>query len=247
MQEGGSSEGKVPCALHQEFLFLVHEYLGLETARLGWSIGSYETWSTRKPCAKKVPETDYFTQRKQYLKKDYFTHVEDPAAKHCNKEGPHYRPGEKREESCHETCNKCHMAWVRWKSRRQVFVARKGRTIALERSVRQESCHLTSDNQPLLTNWISSGDSILGLYCAAWVTQESVSSRIFVRKKGMSHDPSNERSQQTLSAEGGKGKSTVLTLLLDSHECLAYKKPAAFCSRNVGVHVRCTGAKKTSK
>jgi hypothetical protein len=34
-QEGGSSEGKVPCALHQEFLFLVHEYLSFEAARLG--------------------------------------------------------------------------------------------------------------------------------------------------------------------------------------------------------------------
>jgi hypothetical protein len=34
-QEGGSSEGKVPYALNQEFLFLVHEYLGLEAARLG--------------------------------------------------------------------------------------------------------------------------------------------------------------------------------------------------------------------
>jgi hypothetical protein len=33
-QEGGSSEGKVPCALNQEFLFLVHEYLGLEAAHL---------------------------------------------------------------------------------------------------------------------------------------------------------------------------------------------------------------------
>jgi hypothetical protein len=32
-QEGGSSKGKVPCALHQEFFFLVHEYLGLEAAR----------------------------------------------------------------------------------------------------------------------------------------------------------------------------------------------------------------------
>ncbi len=82
-------------------LFLVHEYLGLEAAHLGWSIGSYETWSRRKPCAKEVPETDYFTQQKQYLKrttlftysakavpwKDYFTQVEDPAAKHCSKEG----------------------------------------------------------------------------------------------------------------------------------------------------------------
>ena len=29
-KEGGSHEGKVPCALHQEFLFLVHKYLGSE-------------------------------------------------------------------------------------------------------------------------------------------------------------------------------------------------------------------------
>jgi hypothetical protein len=89
----------------------------------------------------------------------------------------------------------------------------------------RESCHLTSNNQPLFTSWISSGDSILGLYCVAWLTQESVSSRIFVRKKGMSQDPSNGRSQQTLSAEGGKGKSTVVTLLPDSHERLAFEKP----------------------
>jgi hypothetical protein len=34
-QEGGSSKGKVPCALNQEFLFFVHEYLGLEAARHG--------------------------------------------------------------------------------------------------------------------------------------------------------------------------------------------------------------------
>ena len=34
-REGGSSKGKVPCALHKEFLFLVHKYLGLEVARLG--------------------------------------------------------------------------------------------------------------------------------------------------------------------------------------------------------------------
>jgi hypothetical protein len=59
------------------------------------------------------PETDYFTQRKHYLEKDYFTHVEDLAAKHCSEEGLHYRPGAKREERCHETWDKCHMAWVR--------------------------------------------------------------------------------------------------------------------------------------
>jgi hypothetical protein len=40
-REGGSSEGKVPCALNQDFLFLIHEHVGLEAARLGGSIGSY--------------------------------------------------------------------------------------------------------------------------------------------------------------------------------------------------------------
>jgi hypothetical protein len=34
-REGGSSEGKVPCVLNQEFLFLVHEYRGSEVTRLG--------------------------------------------------------------------------------------------------------------------------------------------------------------------------------------------------------------------
>jgi hypothetical protein len=33
-REGCSHEGKVPCALNQEFLSLVHEYLGLEAAHL---------------------------------------------------------------------------------------------------------------------------------------------------------------------------------------------------------------------
>ncbi len=38
-------------------------------------------FSMRKPCAKKVPERDYFTQ------------VEDPAVNPCSEEGPHYCPG----------------------------------------------------------------------------------------------------------------------------------------------------------
>ncbi len=46
--------------------FLVHEYWVLrDPSRL--NIGSYETQSTRKPCAKEVPETDYHMQREQYL------------------------------------------------------------------------------------------------------------------------------------------------------------------------------------
>jgi hypothetical protein len=50
------------------------------------------------------------------------------------------------------------------------------------------------------------GDSIPGLYCVAWLTQESVSLRIFVKKKGMNPVQSNRRSQQKPSAKGGKGK-----------------------------------------
>jgi hypothetical protein len=55
--------------------------------------------------------------------------------------------------------------------------------------------------------WISFGDFILGLYCVAWLMQESVSSRIFVRKKGMNHVQSTGRSQQTPSAKFIKEKT----------------------------------------
>ena len=98
---------------------------------------------TRRPCAKEVPETDYFTQRKQYLKRTTFCRLKIPLQSIRSKEGPHYCLGAKRE---------------------------------------QESCHMTSDNQPFFHELGILGDSILGLYCVAWLTQESVSSRIFVRR-----------------------------------------------------------------
>jgi hypothetical protein len=53
---------------------------------------------------------------------------------------------------------------------------------------------------------ISLGDSIPGLYCVAWLTQESISLRIFGRKKGMNHVQSNGRSEQTPSTNGRKGE-----------------------------------------
>ncbi len=79
--------------------------------------------------------------------KDYFTQVEDPAAKHCSKEGPHYPLGAKRErEICQRqaTINFFSRVWYPW--------------------------------------WF-----LLGLYCVAWLTQENVSSRIFVRRKWETH------------------------------------------------------------
>jgi hypothetical protein len=70
----------------------------------------------------------------------------------------------------------------------------------------QESCHLSSNNQPIHEFGYPFGDSIPGLYCVAWLTQESVSSGIFVKKKGMNPVQSNRCSQQKPSAKGGKGK-----------------------------------------
>ena len=40
--------------------------------------GSYETLSTRKPCAKEVPETDYLTQREQYLNRTTLRRLKIP-------------------------------------------------------------------------------------------------------------------------------------------------------------------------
>jgi hypothetical protein len=77
----------------------------------------------------------------------------------------------------------------------------------LERIVRK----LLEDKQQSTYSrvWISFGDSIPGLYCVAWLTQENVSSRIFVRKKCMNHVQSNGRSQQTPSAKFGKEKTCL--------------------------------------
>ncbi len=102
-REGGSREGKVPCALHQEFLILVHEYLGSERPvsfeyRLLRDL-VYKEAMCEGSSGNELPYT-----AKAVPWKDYFTQVEDPAAKHCSKEGPHYRLGAKREqESCHLT------------------------------------------------------------------------------------------------------------------------------------------------
>jgi hypothetical protein len=79
--------------------FLVHEYWGSETTSLSWSIGSYETSSTRKPCAKAVPEMDTFTQWKQYHKRNTLHTFKLPLQSIRNDGGPHYCLGAKREEA----------------------------------------------------------------------------------------------------------------------------------------------------
>ncbi len=92
-------KGNVPCVLNQEFLFLVHEYWGSEATHLKWSINSYKTSSTRKPCAKAVPETDSFTQQKQYHKRTTLCTLKLPLQSICSEEGPHYCLEAKREKA----------------------------------------------------------------------------------------------------------------------------------------------------
>jgi hypothetical protein len=68
-REGGSSKGKVLCALNQEFLFFGSRVFGFGSGPSRLKYRLLRLFSMRKPCAKEVPEMDYFTQRKQYLKR----------------------------------------------------------------------------------------------------------------------------------------------------------------------------------
>jgi hypothetical protein len=49
---------------------------------------------TSKPCVKEVPEMDYLTQQKQYLKKTTLHRFKIPLRSICSEEGPHYRLSE---------------------------------------------------------------------------------------------------------------------------------------------------------
>jgi hypothetical protein len=71
-REGGSSDGKVPCALNQEFLFFGSRVFGFGSSPSRLKYRLLRFFSTRKPCAKEVPEMDYFMQRKQCLKRTTF-------------------------------------------------------------------------------------------------------------------------------------------------------------------------------
>ncbi len=148
---------------------------------------------------------DSLTQQKQYHKRSTLRTMKIPLRSICSEEGPHYRLSEAR-ESCQLTSNKCHI-WHGHVKDPAVKDSQRGRPALSPWSKAQGSCHKTSNNQSYSRVWISLGDSIPKLYCIAWLTQESDSLRIFVKKKGMNPVQSNGRSQQTPSAKGRKGKS----------------------------------------
>ncbi len=66
----------------------------------------------------------------------------------------------------------------------------------------------------------------------------------FVRKKGMSHVQSNGRSQQTPSVKFGKEKTYQWWSYYQVPTSVLLWETHAFCSRNMGAHVRYTSAKK---
>ncbi len=97
---------------------------------------------------KEVPETDYLTQRKQYLKRTTLRRLKIPLRSIRSKEGPHYRLGEKREqESCQRqaTINLFFTSWVSfviptWDVLRSLANARKCQLEDFCEKERYESC-----------------------------------------------------------------------------------------------------------
>jgi hypothetical protein len=65
-----------------------------------------------------------------------------------------------------------------------------------------------------------------------------------VRKKGMSPVQSNRRSQQKPSAKRRKRENSMVVMLIPGSQRASCLRNHAFCSRNMGAHVRCTSAKK---
>ncbi len=200
--------------------------------RLGLSMGSYETSSTRKPCAKTVPETDSLTQQKQYHKRTTLHTTKTPLQSIRSKKGPHYCLS-KAQESYHLTSNKCHI-WHGYVKDPAAKHSLQGGPALSPWSEARGSCQKTGDNQPYSRVWISFGDSIPGLYCVAWLAQKSVSSRK-VKKKGMNPVQSNGRSQQKPSAKSRKRENSMVVMLLPgSHECLASRNPRVLFQKHGG-------------
>ncbi len=233
-QEGGSSKGNVPCVLNQEFLFLAHEYWGSEATRLGWSIGSYETWSTRKPCAKAVPKTDSLTQWKQYHKRPTLRATKLPLWSIHSEECPDYCLSQV-QESCHLTSAKCHIIYGMGmlKILLQSIRSEEDRTIALERSARK----LSEDKQQ--STLFTSLD--IPWWFHTWAVLRSLANA----RKCQLEDFCEKERYESCSVQGKftadtfrnrqkKENSTVVMLLPGSHERLASRNPRVLSQKHGG-------------
>ncbi len=116
----------------------------------------------------------------------------------------------------------CHMAGVHWGSRCEGFCSKEGPHYRFEQSARNPTINLLDEfGNPLGIPYPSCTAQLSGAY----VTQESVSSRICVRKKGMIRVRPMDVCFRNLR------QKTESFLLQETH---------AFCAWNMGVHVWCT-------
>ena len=108
----------------------------------------------------------------------------------------------------------------------------------------RESCHLTSDNQPLFMNWE------FRWWFHTWAILRSLANAskcqledFCERKVWVMFSPTDVHSRRfPQNAEKGKVDGRDATTIFPRASC--FWETHAFCSRNMGAHVRCTSAKK---
>ncbi len=89
----------------------------------------------------------------------------------------------------------------------------------------RESCHLTSNNQPLFTSWISFGDSIIGLLRSLANARKCQLEDFREKERNESCSARRTFTADAFRRRRKRKKSTVLMLPADSHERLAFEKP----------------------
>ncbi len=155
-------------------------------------------FSMRKPHAKAVPSKDYFTPMRTLIVTQRYDLPRD------------------------WLWDACHMAGVCWGSRCEGFCSKEGPHYRFEQSMRNLTINLIHKfGNPLGIPY----PSCSALLSGAYVMQESVSSRIFLSKKGMIRVRPTDVCFRNLRQ---KAESVLLW------------KTNAFCAWNMGAHVRRT-------
>jgi hypothetical protein len=114
------------------------------------------------------------------------------------------------------------------------FVARKACTIALSKA--RGSCHKTSNNQPYSQVWKSLGDSILKLYCIAWLglghTRKCQFEDFCEKERYESCSDQWTFTPETFGKTRKRENSPVVRLLPGSHKRLASRNPCILCQKH---------------
>ncbi len=225
-------KGSVLCVLNQEFLFFVHEYWGSEVTHLGWSISSYETSSTRKPCAKAVPEMDSLMQWEQYHVRTTLRTLKLPLQSIRSEEGLHYRLGVKREKAVIRQATNAIYGMGTLKIPLQSIRSKEGPYYCLG-AKRKEA-----------VIWQAAINLFTSLDILWWFHTRAVLRSLANARKCQFKESEEERYescsvQRTFTAEtfGKRQKrenSTVVMLLPGSHELLASRNPCILFQKHGG-------------